>query len=513
MRRAMPWWTLRTAVFVALPATAVSAPNFAAAQDVDEPPDTLAARIDEFVGAAMAEMELVPGLSVAVVREGEIVYANGFGFADIERREPATPHTVYYLASLSKALTAMGTAVLAADGRLDLDDPITRYFPTLDFAPPLASAGSTTVRDLLRHTPRFSNGGVNFYTTFVDRYEEDELVRVLSRYSDPSEGFAYSNTNYAIASEILERAAGRPWQDVLAEEVFDPVGMSSTTAYASRLPVRDVATPYLRTERGFEAQPPLKTDRKITGAGGFFSSALDLGRYVLATMNAGRLRGRQVLPAGAVREATKSETTLSTSFFEFDRHAYGLGLYHATYDGDLLLHHFGGIAGGFRTHMSFMPRHDIGVVVLQNTGGAAGAFPHIVATYIYDLLRGRGDAEDRAGKRLAALSEEAPERIRALTERARMIGATAAAGHVPALPETAYLGTYRNPRLGRVRVRPGVNGLRVDWGEVDAPVVPLGGNDFLVQWQPGYAPVTWSFVLSDEGRVEGFDWGPRPFRR
>lgn len=475
-------------------------------------PDSLAGRIDAFVEGAMGELDLIPGLSLAVVRGDEIVYEAGFGWSDVARREPATPETVYYLASLSKALTGMGAAVLASEGRLDLDAPITRYFPGLDFPPPLTEATATTVRDLLRHTARFRNSGVNFYTTFVGRYEEDDLVRVLSEYSDSSEGFAYSNTNYALASEILERAGGAPWQDVLDREVFDRVGMPSTTAYASRLPIRGVATPYIRTEDGFQPQPPLKTDPKITGAGGFFSSAHDLARYVVANLNEGRVGGRQALPAAAVREVQRPQTTLSVRFFEFDRRAYGLGLYLAAYGDERLVHHFGGIPGGFRSHMSFMPRHGIGVVVLQNTGGAAGDFPHIVATYVYDLLTGRPDVERRARQRLDELVANAPERVSALTSQAARIDSVAGAGHTPALHRSAYLGAYRNPRLGTVRVRPGVDGLRVDWGEIDGPMVPLGGNDFLVRWQPGYPPSTWSFVVS-EGRVERFEWGTRPFVR
>lgn len=495
--------------FISVVALAIA---FAASPAAAQLPDSLTTRIDGFVEGALEELDLVPGVSLAVVRGGDVVHVAGHGWSDIERGEPATPQTIYYLASLSKAQTGMGAAVLAVEGSLDLDDPLTRYFPNLRFPPPLAPAESTTVRDLLSHSPRFLNSGVNFYTTFVGRYADDDLVRVLSDYSSPNDGFAYSNMSYALVSEVLERAGGGAWQDVLATTVFGPLGMESTTAYASRLPVRGVATPYIRTERGYEPQPPLKTDGKITGAGGFFSTAEDLARYVLANLNGGRVDGRQVLPAAAVREAQRPQATLSARFFEFDRRAYGLGLYIADYDGDTLIHHFGGIPGGFRSHMSFMPEHDLGVVVLQNTGGAAGAFPHIIATYVYDLLIGRPDVEERARRRLDELAEAAPERVRSLTAQSLRLDSIAAADHVLGLARSAYLGAYENARLGRVRVRPGSDGLRVNWGEIDAPMVPLGGNEFLVQWQPGYPPATWSFVLSDD-RVEGFDWGPREFRR
>ena len=468
--------------------------------------------IDEFVAGAMEELDLVPGLALAVVVDDAIVHESGFGWANVERREPVTAETVFYTASLSKALTGMAAAVLAAENRLDLDAPITRWYPGLDFPAPLAPAESTTVRRLFTHTPRFLNSGVNFYPTFVGRYTDAELVRVLNGYSVPNNGFRYSNMSYAIASEILGKAGGAAWQDVIAAAVFEPVGMRRTTARASRVPIRGVATPYTRTTGGFLARPPLKTDDNITGAGGFYSTARDLARYVVANLNEGRIDGRQALPAAAVREARRPQAEVDAEFFEFHRRAYGLGLYVADYDGDTLLHHFGGIAGGFRSHMSWMPEHRIGVVVLQNEADTGSNLSDVVATYVYDFLLGRPDVEARARRRLDALVGSTSERIEAATRLAARADSAAAARRTPALDLGAYAGTYENERIGRVHIRPGSDGLRVDWGEIDAPLIPLGGDDFLVEWQPGYPPATWTFKVAD-GEVPGFDWDGRAFPR
>lgn len=468
--------------------------------------------IDEFIAGALDELDLVPGLAVAVVTDDAIVYENGFGWANVARREPATAETVFYTASLSKALTGMAASVLAAEGRLDLDAPITRWFPGLDFPAPLAPAESTTVRALLTHTPRFLNSGVNFYPTFVGRYAEEDLVRVLNGYSTPNDGFQYSNMSYALVSEVLGKAGGAPWQDVIARAVFDPVGMTRTTAYASRLPIRGVATPYTRTTAGFESQPPLKTDGKITGAGGFFASARDLGRYVVANLNEGRVEGRRALPAEAVAETQRPQAEVDARFFEFDRRGYGLGLYVADYAGDTLIHHFGGIAGGFRSHMSWMPEHRIGVVALQNSAGAASSLPDIVATFVYDLLLGRPDVEARARARLDTVLAGAPEALASITAMAARRDSAIAAGSISELDLHAYVGTYENERIGRVRIRPGADLLRVDWAEIDTPLVPLGGQDFLVEWQRGYPPATWTFLVRDD-EVRGFDWGGRAFPR
>jgi CubicO group peptidase (beta-lactamase class C family) len=468
--------------------------------------------IDAFIAGTMDELDLVPGLAVAIVMDEAIVYENGLGWANVERREPVSAGTIFYTASLSKALTGMAAAVLAAQGRLDLDAPITTWYSGLDFPAPLAPAESTTLRHLLTHTPRFLNSGVNFYPTFVGRYSDEELVRVLNGYSIPNDGFQYSNMSYALVSEILGKAGGAPWQDVIAEAVFEPLGMRSTTVRASRTPIRGVAAPYTRTTAGFEVQTPLKTDAKITGAGGFFASAHDLARYVIANLNEGRVDGRQALPAAAVREAQRPQADVEARFFEFDRRAYGLGLYVADYDGDSLVHHFGGISGGFRSHMSWMPEHEIGVVALQNSAGAASSLPDIVATYVYDLLLGRSDVEERARARLDTVLAGAPDALEAITRLAARRDSAAAAGHTPALDAGAYAGTYENERIGRARIVPGADGLRVQWGEIDTPFVPLGENDFLVEWQRGYPPATWTFVVEDD-EITRFEWDGRVFRR
>ncbi|MFW6085320.1 MAG: serine hydrolase domain-containing protein, partial [Gemmatimonadota bacterium] len=325
-----------------------------------------AAAVDSFVRAAMEELDVVPGLALAVVEDGRIVHEAGFGDRDRAAGLPITPRTVFYTASLAKAFTGATAAVLASDGAIDLNAPLVRFFPELTTEPPV-DAGETTLRDLLRHGKSFRNGAVNFVTTFVGPYERSELVRVLNEYSDPSEGFAYSNEAYALTGYAIEEATGRDWRDVMRDRVFRPLGMERSTARLSAIDSSDVALPYLAREDGIRRIEFAKSDRTITGAGGIFSSAHDLARFVIAQLDEGRVEGGRRLPAAAVREMQIPQIRLDRTFFEFERYAYGLGLYLARWEGEELFHHFGAFPG-FRSHLSFMPAHDVGVVVLQNEG-------------------------------------------------------------------------------------------------------------------------------------------------
>ncbi len=470
-----------------------------------------AAAIDSFVRAAMEELEVVPGLALAVVEDGRIVHEAGFGHRDREAGLPVTPRTVFYTASLAKAFTGATAAVLAAEGVLDLDAPLVRFFPELTTEPPVDADG-TTLRDLLRHGKSFSNGAVNFVTTFVGPYDRSELVRVLNEHSDPSEGFAYSNEAYALAGYAIEAATGRDWRDVMHERVFGPLGMERSTARLSAIDSSDVARPYLARENGIQRIEFAKSDRTITGAGGIFSTAHDLARFVIAQLGDGRVDGRPALPAAAVREMQAPQIELERDFFEFERYAYGLGLYLARWEGEKLVHHFGGFPG-FRSHLSFMPEHDIGVVVLQNEGVDGNRFADVVATYVYDRLLDRPDADARGIRRMRELRDAIEERRDQRRETRVGLERWTATPGMTTLPLEAYAGEYVNERLGTMRITAGTDRLHVEWGDIDAPVLPTDTERFLVPWVPGFPPWEFTFEKTENGAVQQLQWDFRTFVR
>lgn len=468
----------------------------------------LRAKLDVFVPAAMAELKVMPGLSISIAKGGEVVYASGFGVADVDAKTRVTAETVFYTASLAKAFTGMAAAVLATQGKLDLDAPLTTFFPGFQL-PPGADPKKATVRGLLAHDPGFGNATINYVTSFIRPYEsETELVRVLNTYSQPLAGFAYANTNYALAAYIIEKATGQPWKDVVAELVFTPLGMTKTTAYMSR--ARDVARPYAAEAEGFVWTPLAKTQRTITGAGGVYSTASDLARFVQASLDEGRVDGRQALPAAAVRLVQTPITTLQATYTYYRRTGYGIGLYLGDYDGEPMLHHFGGITG-YKAHLSYMPRRALGVVVLGNEGADGARFTDLVASYAYDLLLGK-DADAQATQRIAAYKVNIDRaRAQRAGPRAEWKRLRADPGS-PALPLTAYTGTYRSERLGDLDLVPDGKRLVIHFGDLRGDALPVKDHEFLVSWLDGGPPQRWLFTTAD-ARVTGFDWGGRSFTR
>ncbi|HEU0013073.1 MAG TPA: serine hydrolase domain-containing protein, partial [Longimicrobium sp.] len=212
----------------------------------------LADSLDPFVRRWVDE-GYVPGMAVVVVRRGGPVYLRGFGVRDVRTREPVTPSTVFYIASSTKSFTGTLAAVLAQRGTIDLDAPLSRWLPELRMRAPL-SADSITLRSLLTHTAGFENGPVTFRTAFSGDHDPATLLRLLGESTPRERTYSYDNLGYVVAAMAMERAAGRPWQDLLRIEVFAPLGMTRTTARVSEAQAAGwpMATPHFTGPDGPE---------------------------------------------------------------------------------------------------------------------------------------------------------------------------------------------------------------------------------------------------------------------
>lgn len=454
--------------------------------------------IDKFATRLLEVTGRTPGLSVAVVQGDAVTYAGAFGFRDVEAQAPVTSDTLFYVASSTKAFTAAAARLLANEGKLDLDAPLTKSLPRLKLTPPL-DASRISVRDLLTHRPGFANGAVNFRTAFAGNIDRDGIFAVLEQSSTvaPIE-FAYSNTSYIVAGLAMEHAAGTTWNELLATRVFAPLGMRAT--YAAMPPAGlPLAYGYVDDAHGRFRRLQSKQPETMHAAGGMFTTASDLARWVVEHVAGGR-----VLPRRVLRDLHAPQISLARRFGSIDRFAYSLGWYHGDYDGDLLVHHFGGY-NGFYAHMSFMPERRLGVVVLSNGGGSVA---EALASFIYDTLRGKGDAAKHETE-LARIRAEA-EKQRA--ERAKVVARKLEHRLLTRLAES-YAGEYRSSRLGVIVVR--VRGGRVlaQMGAIRGELLPETGDAFLIDWLGDDSLEQVRFTFDAEGRATALDWEGRPFER
>ncbi|MCG8441208.1 MAG: beta-lactamase family protein [Caulobacterales bacterium] len=429
----------------------------------------MAADLDRRVTAALDTLEVVQGIGVAVYTP-DGVYAQGYGVADVETRERVTPDTSFYIASSTKPLTALALTLLHHRGEIDLDAPLARIAPDAPF-PSAVRPGDVTLRNLLSQSSGLRNQPIEFRSAFTGTHTPEILWRLLA-HSKPNKSsalgdFAYSNYNYNIATILTDRELGVSWKDVLAAEVFDPLGMTRTSAYMSYAIEREwaVAHPHQTAEaEGPRRVDPRKVKRDATmqSAGGVIMSPSDALRWLEVMVEDGRLAGRQVFPAEIVTQTWTPHVAVDRSFGAYRRDHYGLGWYIGRYRDDVLIHHFGGFFGS-RAHVSFMPEREIGVAVFINDSAVGAPLADAIANYVYDTLADRTDAAETFRREIADAVERRdsfPERLAAgLASRAKRQSQLS-------LALSAYAGVYESEFGEQFIMSEDANGLRATLGEL-----------------------------------------------
>jgi len=317
----------------------------------------LAAQSPDSIMAAYAKPGM-PGAAVLVVKDGRVVFEKGYGLAEVETRTPVTPTTDFRLASLTKQFTATAVMLLAADGTLRYDDPVTRWVPNLP-----AYARGVTVRHLLNHT-----GGLPDYEDFVPdsqtRQVLDAEIPALIAHSDtayfaPGTRYRYSNTGYVLLALVVERASGRRFADFLHARIFAPLGMTGTLAREDRgPPVPHRAYGYTVSDAGVRRTDQSNTSATL-GDGGVYTSVADLAKWDAA------LEHHTLVSADAQRLAwTAPELTPPNP----TPYGFGWFVYH---DGGTLRLMHNGESRGFTNGVVRYPERRLAVWILTNrTGGA-----------------------------------------------------------------------------------------------------------------------------------------------
>ena len=341
-----------------------------------------AAQVDDLMAAYGPES---PGGVVAVVRGGDVVFAEGYGSAHLEHGVPSTPETVFYIGSVGKQFTAFAVAMLADRGLLDLDDEVRTHIPELaNFGAPI------TIRNLLHHTSGLRD---SFGLLALSGVREGDLVTqhiarsmVLKQQAlnfEPGTEYSYSNANYILLAEIVERVTGQSFRSWMHENVFAPLGMNDTLIgdnHQEVIPGRAASYAEGRTEGMYETEVfPFSA----YGAGGVYTSANDM-RHWLRNFRTAEVGGRGVAEQMLERGVLADGDTLS----------YALGLILREHRGLRVVFHDGGLAG-YRSSLLYYPEIDAGVVVLGNVASldAGGMARGVAEAFFGDAMEAEPVAE------------------------------------------------------------------------------------------------------------------------
>jgi CubicO group peptidase (beta-lactamase class C family) len=466
--------------------------------------------LDEYVARSMKTFE-VPGMAVAIVKDGKVVVSKGYGVRKLGESAPVDENSLFGIGSNTKAFTAAALATLVDAGKISWDDPVYERLKGFEMYDPYVSK-EMRIRDLLCHRSGLSlgEGDLMFWphTTFT---RDDVVYRV--RFLKPATSFrttyAYSNLMFVTAGQVVAAVSGESWDDYLRKKIFLPLGMNNTNTSTNAY--RDGgnwAWPHSKVEEKLQPIPFENLDN-AGPAGSINSSVADMSKWVLLQLNHGKMPGSEerVFSEKSSREMWAQQMIVPTGEAPpelklLQRHfsGYGLGWGLRDYKGRKLVGHSGGVAG-YVTRVMLVPEENLGVVILTNAE-EDNAFESVLF-HILDAYLG-GSTMDY----ITAFKADEDKDRKEAEEKMHKAAQGRAAVSNPSLPLEKYAGDYSDPWYGKVTIRKESSGLVLNFERT-----PKGLAD-LQHWQYDTFKAHWrdrtvedafvTFALKLDGSIDHF---------
>ncbi len=399
----------------------------------------------EFVEKSMVKWK-APGLAVVVVKDGDVIYMNGFGLRDVEKQLPVTPQTLFAIGSCTKSFTAMAIGILVDEGKLDLDTPVFKYMPDFRLYDDYATLHATP-RDLLCHRtglPRYDSLPILLQLSREELYERFKYLKPNAGFR---EVFQYNSLMYMIAGVLISHITGSTWEEFVAERIFKPLGMrNSNFTVTDSQKADDFSQPYIETE-GKAVKVPFRNIDSMGPAGSINSSVEDLGKWLKLHINGGKFGHRQLISTDSLEQMHSPQMAIRDPLFVslMQTSLSGLGWFISHYRGHILIEH-GGNIDGFSALVSLSPEDRIGVAVLTTS---LNMLTHVIARHVYDRLLGLEEVEwnSHFKKVMARVLQESPCAAAIKDDESVRKPDTN-----PSLPLGGYVGTYGHPAFSRIEV-------------------------------------------------------------
>ncbi|WP_114952055.1 serine hydrolase [Sphingosinicella terrae] len=474
------------------------------------PPEGFAERVE-----ALRERSGAPGFTVAIVENGEVTMARGFGVTDLANPAPVTADTNFAIGSVSKAFTTTALALLVDEGRIGWDDKVIDHMPEFRMHDPWVTR-EMTVRDLLVHRSGLGLGAGDLLFVPRSNLTRAEIVERLANIPPETSfrsDYAYDNILYMVAGRLIERVSGMSWERFMRERVLLPAGMRRATVdNAERGNRRGNAHPHARLDgaiRGLGTMERLADDVVVpqvaAPAGGIAASANDMARWIRLQLAQGDLPGEArlfseaasrelfrpvvLMPAGALPAPLGETQPLFNT--------YALGWNVRDYRGERIVMHGGGVFGSI-TRLVLIPERNVGFYIATNSeesGLLAGLTFELLDHY---LAAPRRDWPQAFTDFLAARRDAAVAALAAPAAQPAQTG--------PSLPLAGYAGAYRDAWFGTITVREENGALAVDfphWPGITATLEHWQYDTFRTRFNDrGVEPAYVTFALGPDGKAE-----------
>ncbi len=468
------------------------------------------ADLDAFVARSMKTFD-VPGMAVAIVKDGKVVVSKGYGVRKLGEPTPVDENTLFGIGSNTKAFTAAALATLVDQGKISWDDPVYQRLKGFEMYDPYVSK-EMRIRDLLCHRSGLGlgEGDLMFWphTTFT-REEVVYRLRFLKPATSFRTTYAYNNLMFVTAGQVVAEVSGMSWDDYVREKILLPLGMKNTvTSPISFKPGENVASPHSKVDGKLQPIPFENLDN-AGPAGSINSSVADMSKWVLLQLNHGQIPGtdsrifseksshemwaqQMIAPTG---DAPPELKNLQRRFS-----GYGMGWGLRDYKGRKLIGHSGGVAG-FVTRVMLVPEENLGVVILTNAEEDV-AFESVLFHILDAYLSGPTQDYIAAFKSVEDQDRKEADETMSKASQAR------AADSKPSLPLEKYAGDYSDPWYGKVTIRSQHGSLLLNFERT-----PKGLAD-LQHWQYDTFKAHWrdrtvedafvTFTLKPDGSIDHF---------
>ncbi|HEX5024942.1 MAG TPA: serine hydrolase domain-containing protein [Agriterribacter sp.] len=307
----------------------------------------------------------IPGLAVVVIKNDSVLLKTTRGYANIDTKTTITSKTLFSIGSCTKGFTSTALLLLQDENKIDLETPVSQYFPQLSLSDTQLQK-QITLKDMLSHRTGFERGDYIWYGAGFSRPELLERIKYLKPIAPLRNNFIYNNLMYTVAGNVVEMVSGKKYEDFIHDRLFAPLGMNRSF-YGTPATEKDFALPYQMLNNSL-AQMPIPSLKGVEPAGGIWTDINDMSLWLWFILNGGIKDSLQLL-------SKKSARMLQTPIIftgggmradETEYKSYGLGFGFTAYKGNRVMYHTG-VSGGYIAHIAIMPEVNIGVVVLANT--------------------------------------------------------------------------------------------------------------------------------------------------
>lgn len=321
--------------------------------------------IEEKVEKRRAELG-IPGMSLAIVKDGKVIYSKGLGYKDFEKKIPATADTQFAIGSATKAFTALSILMAQDEGKLSLDDSPKKYLPYFKMKD-ADTDKNMTVRDLMAHTSGLNRTDLAMITGQLNRQELIQVVGEAQPMAKLREKFFYNNIMFAAAGEVVAKVQNTTWEKFVPNRIFAPLGMTNSSMDLKQMQkAKDYSFGY---EYNFDTKEtrrlPFRDINEVAPAGSINSSANDMTKWIQFVLNKGSVGGKSMLSEKGFDEWTKPQNKITPN----GKVSYGLGWFLQDWNGMKVVQH-GGNIDGFNAMVAMIPEKNIGFVMLTNVSGS-----------------------------------------------------------------------------------------------------------------------------------------------